>query len=57
MGMDMATGEKGTSGDINHSTRSSFCRPSEWEIHGALGLLQRHAAVRGDHQGVAFGLG
>lgn len=41
MGMDMATGGKGTSGDISLSTRSSSCRPSEWKTSRALRLLQR----------------
>lgn len=54
MGMDMAIGGKGTSGDINHSTRSSSCRPSEWEIRGALKLLQKHGAVKGDKPGICI---
>jgi len=41
MGMDMATGGKGTSGDISLSTRSSSYRPSEWKTGRAVRLLQR----------------
>lgn len=51
MGMDMATGGKGTSGDINLSTRSSSYRPSEWKTRRAFKLLQRHWAIRDDQPG------